>query len=273
MKLCYCDETGTGEEPIAVMAGVIVDAQRMHVTKDHWQGLLDSLSSIAGCKITELHTRDFYAGNNVWRSLKGAERSRVITIVFEWLAERKHDIVYSAVLKERYFANFKAGRIPAELNTLWRFMGLHLLLAIQKVHQTESRNKGHTIFVFDNEEREKMRFTDLVANPPAWSDSYYNKGKKQKRFDQIVDIPYFGDSREVALIQVADFVAYFLRRYAEITDNLVPAKYPDETPKIAGWIDCLKKRCIGKSFIYPSRDLCDCTKLFLDNAPDSMKAL
>ena len=33
MNLCYCDESGTGNEAIAVMAGIVVDAGRMHLTK------------------------------------------------------------------------------------------------------------------------------------------------------------------------------------------------------------------------------------------------
>jgi hypothetical protein len=52
------------------------------------------------------------------------------------------------------------------------------------------------MFVFDNEEREKMRFADLIARPPAWSDEYYDRGKKQPQLDQIIDTPYFGDSIE-----------------------------------------------------------------------------
>jgi len=31
MKFCYLDESGIGDEPYAVMVGIIVDAQRMHV--------------------------------------------------------------------------------------------------------------------------------------------------------------------------------------------------------------------------------------------------
>jgi hypothetical protein len=67
MKLCYCDESGTGDEPIAVMVGVLVDSQRMHITKQDWNGLLVHLSNVANRQITELHTRDFYAGNGVFR--------------------------------------------------------------------------------------------------------------------------------------------------------------------------------------------------------------
>jgi hypothetical protein len=54
MKLCYCDESGTGDEPIAVMVGIIVDAQRMHVTKEHWGDLLTGLSRVVGRAIDEI---------------------------------------------------------------------------------------------------------------------------------------------------------------------------------------------------------------------------
>src|SRR5260370_426841 len=108
MKLCYCDETGIGTEPIAVMVGVVVDCQRIEKTK------------------------------------------------------------------------------------------------------------GHTIFIFDNENREEKHFKEFIFRPPAWSDSYYERGKKQPALEHVVDVPYFADSKDVALLQLADFTAYFLRRYAEI---------------------------------------------------------
>ena len=60
---CYCDESGTGQEPIATMVGVIVDASRMRKTKEDWQFLLNILSQLAGKQIAELHTADFYTGS------------------------------------------------------------------------------------------------------------------------------------------------------------------------------------------------------------------
>jgi Protein of unknown function (DUF3800) len=116
------------------------------------------------------------------------------------------------------------------------------MLALQKYCQREKKNKGNTIFVFDNEEREQMRFTDIIMRPPAWSAEYYCKKPKQKPLDQIVDVPYFGDSTEVALILLADFIAFFLRRHAEIQENLVPARYPDERARIGDWIALVTQR-------------------------------
>lgn len=38
----YVDESGTGDEPIGVMVGVVADAHRMRVTKQDWNGLLSA---------------------------------------------------------------------------------------------------------------------------------------------------------------------------------------------------------------------------------------
>jgi hypothetical protein len=251
MKLCYCDETGTGEEPIAVMVGILVDSTRMHVTKSDWQELLGKLSALVGKQIAELHTRNFYSGSGIWKPLDGAARAKVIGEVFAWLAARKHKIVYSSVCKSEYQTMFALQRIPDELNTLWRFLGFHLVLSVQRHCQKHDKNKGNTLLIFDNEEREQMRFTDLLLRPPEWSGEYYGKGKKQEPLDQIIDVPYFGDSQEVSLIQVADFVAYFLRRYAEIKEGHTPIKYPDEAWRIDGWIETLASLSIGRSMMYP----------------------
>jgi hypothetical protein len=273
MKICYCDESGTGDEPIAVMVGIIVDAQRMHVTKSDWRDLLESLSRIVGRPIDEIHTRDFYAGNEKWRALSGQQRADIITATFDWLSARKHDVVYVGVEKAKFYQSQKAGQLPEGANTLWRFMGLHLLLSVQKAHQALEKTKGHTMFVFDNEERERMRFTDLIANPPAWTDSYYGKGKKQARLDQVVDVPYFGDSTEVHLLQVADFIAYFLRRHTEISAGYSKEKYDHEADKIAGWLRTLKGCSLAPRFVYPATGRCECSELFFQHAPDVLRLL
>ena len=273
MKFCYCDESGTGDEPIAVMVGVVVDASRMHVTKDDWRLLLKNLSRIVQREVSEIHTRDLYAGNDEWRALKGEQRSDIISATMEWLRERKHSLVYTAVEKARFFESQKAGQIPKEIGTIWRCMGLHLLLSIQRAHGKLPKNKGNTVFVFDNEERERVRFTDLVRDPPAWSDSYYSRGKKQPRLDQVVDVPYFGDSKEVHLLQVADFLSFFLRRHLEIVAGYSDERFTDEGSKVDQWVQVFRDRCVGGSAMYPATGRCDCAELFWIHAPDAIRTL
>jgi len=273
LKVCYCDESGTGDEPIAVMAGIVVDSQRMHVTKEHWGRLLSTLSEIIGHKLTELHTKDFYRGSGVWRDLDGSRRAEVTDIILEWFGDRKHHVVYSAVEKQKYLESRKKGRIPLELDTLWRFLGFHLILSVQRCFRKQQKRKGNTIFVFDNEERERTHFIDLIMSPPSWSGTYYEKRQSQQPLCEVIDVPYFGDSQDVSLIQVADFIAFFLRRYAELNDGLIPEKYAGEADRVASWARTIAKRSIGRNHIYPKTRRCQCAEIFFSHAPASIREL
>ena len=273
MNFCYSDESGTGSESIATMVGILVDTSRMHLTKQHWNELLEILRGIIGHDIAELHTSNFYSGNGVWRGMDGPMRATVIAAILDWLAERKHHIVYSAVMKDSYYKAVELQELPKELNSPWRFLGFHLTLAIQRYSQSKLRNKGNTFLVFDNQERERARFSDIVKNPPEWSENYYKPKKNEQPLNQIIDVPAFQDSKEVELLQVADFLAFFLRRYAEIKEGLVGPKYTDEEEKISGWIAQLKKRSIGSAHIYPKVRPTEAHTLFYRYAPRSIREL
>lgn len=272
MKFCYVDESGTGDEPYAVMVGIVVDALRMRPTKADWDGLLKHLGRIIGRSIEEIHTRDFYAGNGPWRGIDGPQRAEIIGSIMNWLNDRKHSFVYATVDKEKFFSEFPKDDRHDDIETLWRFLGLHLVLSIQKLHQRFEKNKGNTVLIFDNEERESIRFTDLILNPPRWSATYYTRTKKQDELDQIVDVPYFADSRYVSLLQVADFVAYFFRRYAELEGG-DDEKYKGEGKQVREWVLTALQRAVSKSVIYPKRSRCACADLFYSFAPESIRDL
>lgn len=267
MKFCYIDESGTGEEPFAVMVGIVADSHRMRLTKEHWSNLLESLSDMIGKELSELHTRNFYSGSGVWRGVDGETRSDIITSIFDWLEQRRHHIVYTAVNKEKFFSDFPKEDVYGDISTLWRFMALHLCLALQKNFQRQKRNKGNTVLVFDNEEREMRRFTDLVISPPDWTDTYYQRGKRQEKLDQIVDVPHFVDSRDVGLIQLADFLCYFFRRHIEIQEGAVPPRYHDEEEKVSNWVQQALNQSVAKSNIFKSRSRCNAEDLFYRYAP------
>ena len=151
-------------------------------------------------------------------------------------------------------------------------MGFHVALAIQKNFQAEQKNKGNTIFIFDKEVKEETRFQKLLLNPPEWSDSYYGKEKNKERLCQLVDAPYFADSKNVGLLQVADFLAYFVRRYIEISENVIPEKYFGESQKVTRWFGKIKSRTIGYQHMYPKRKRCSTADLFWDIAPQCIKS-
>lgn len=273
MKFCYCDESGTGSEPVAVMVGVIVDSQRMHLTKHDWRDLLETLSTVTGRVVNEIHTRDFYAGNTPWRSIPGNKRSRIVTEILEWLNERKHNIVISAINKTNYEKLKNEGKIYREINTIWKALGFHLILAIQKAHQNLLSNKGNTIFVLDNENKEDFNFKKLIYEPPIWSETYYKRKLNQEHLDNIIDVPYFADSKHVPLIQLADFISFFIRRYIEITEGYDSPRYNGEEDRLEDWLSLISARCIASNFTYPKKGRCECAELFFNLAPDCIKNL
>ena len=166
MKFCYLDESGTGSEPYAVMVGIIVDAQRMHVTKRNWEALLKVLSKYTKREVHEIHTRDFYRGNGIWRNINGQIRSDITTIIFEWLNKRKHKVIWSVIDKSKYENLKRRDELPSGVNTIWKCLGLHLILSLQKEFQTDKNNKGNTLLIFDEEKREEAEFAKLISNPP-----------------------------------------------------------------------------------------------------------
>jgi len=273
MKICYFDESGTGEEPVAVVTGVVVDTQRMHVTKEHWALLLANLSNIVGKQLAELHTKDFYSGSGPFRTISGLDRSRYITEIIDWFCERKHNFVYSAIDKALFEEKRTSCEIYLELETPWRLGAYHCILALQRAHQTLEKTKGHTLLIFDNRSQEATPLTQLVLSPPAWGDTYYSRGKKDQPLNQIIDAPYFADSKHVPMIQVADFLVFFLRRYVELQEKLVPSKYPDEEGKISAWVTQLASRSIGSNHIYPAKSRCSTSNMFFNLCPPSLRKL
>jgi hypothetical protein len=72
------------------------------------------LTKLAGRRIVELHARELYPGNGAFRSLDPATRMAIISELFKWLGERKHQIVYASVEKKTYYADErKTGLEPA----------------------------------------------------------------------------------------------------------------------------------------------------------------
>jgi hypothetical protein len=273
VKFCYLDESGTGGEPYAIMTGIIVDSQRMHVTKSDWALLLDELSDICGRRIDEFHTRDFYRGNSPWRNLDGPERAAIITAILNWLASRRHKVSFVGVDIGLYHANHAIDPRLRVFHSPWCYMAFHQLLVIQKALQREEKNKGNTVFIFDNENREESHVANLIVHPPEWSDPYYSRGRRQPQLDQIVDVPYFGDSRQVHLIQIADMLSYFIRRFVEIREGAVGPTYPDEEARITGWVNQIVAISLPASTRFPAVGRDECADMFYNYAPPALRAL
>jgi hypothetical protein len=267
VKFVYFDESGKGD--LLVMAGVIVDASRMHITKEIWKDFLENVSSALGRPINEFHTKAFYGGNGPWRKIKGDQREKVLDSIVEWWVARRHSLVFSAIDKEKFTIHKKRH----QLSSPWQAAALHCVLALQKGHQSIERNKGHTVLIFDRQVKEENEICALLLDPPSWTDEYYNCEPYSMKLNQIIDVPYFVDSRHALLVQIADLAAYLIRRYIEIEGGIEDEKYTGEKTKVSSWVNKLISRCLPPACMYRRSRHCDASEIFQDIAPDVAKDL
>ena len=281
MKFCYIDESGKGDEPILVVAGILVDAQRMHVTKADWEGLLKSLSKRINRPVDEFHTRNFYKGNGIWRELKAHERVAAMDGILDWLDERKHLIVFSSIEKQKArkadWTGKKAMLNGASEPDYWKVATLHLMLSVQKTCQAIKKNKGHTVMVFDRGAAED-EVARLALSPPEWTDSFYGFKRKSRKanpdppLQMVVDVPYFTDSKHVGLLQLADFFAYMLRHHAQLSAGAAE-QYTGERARVAGWVERMVQHMTPDSDRWKARGGCTCSNFLRAIAPDSLLGL
>lgn len=271
MKFCYLDESGKGEEPVLVLAGLIVDSHRMHKTKEGWQGFLEHVSKETKYQISELHTKDLYSGNGPWRKMAGPHRAALITAVIEWIGFRKHQVTFAAIDKAKARSFLESGDERAQtLSSAWLLAAGHCALSLQKFGQTHSKTSGHSVLIFDQGD-DAPGFSKFIHDLPSWADSYYGRKKKQDSLSHIVDVPFFVDSEHALLVQVADLIAYVLRAYCELKENRSSPKYKDESEKLEVWAKQLFHLSLKGSFRFPAKGRCSTAQLFWDLAPDSLR--
>jgi hypothetical protein len=271
MKFCYLDESGMGNEPVLVMAGILVDAHRMHVTKGAWEDFLRYLSQETGRTINEFHSRDFYRGNGPWRNVAGPNRAKLISAIIRWIETRKHNVVFSALLKDEFTNRRSSIQQTTGADCPWCAAAMHCILSLQKHNQSQEKNKGHTVVIFDREVKKEGELSNLIHSPLSALNEYYGKKPKHPVLDQIVDVPYFADSEHVLLLQVADVVAYVLRTYADLEVGALQEQYPEEKAQMKAWVDEIIARALPGSTRYPARGRCEIADLFWNIAPACLR--
>jgi len=277
MKFCYADESGLGEEHIFVMAGIVTDAARMHMTKKEWNSILDALSGMLKKPVKEFHTRHFYRGHGIWHDLTGDQRKRLMDIILKWIKERRHLIVFTAIDKKkanRHDFTDKPEYIKGGKVNYWRLAALHLMLCIQKEFQKYPATKGHTVIVFDHESAEENYTGETALDAPCWTDTYYGYNRKSRKqnkpepLSHIIDVPYFADSKHVGMLHIADLFAYLIRHYAELKVGSEKPQYAGETEVVSSWVKEISQFMLPDSNRWPARSACECAKFFKTVAPE-----
>lgn len=271
MKICYVDETGIdGKDRHVVMVGILVDAYGLNKTRVEFDGIFSALQRTTIMK--ELKGTKMIFGNDEWRKVDESIREEITDSFCNWVVERKHSIVLSAI-DRTLFKPEADDTIPKQCKDIWVAGGLHIVLQIQKHFQKEKKNKGHTFLIFDDNPVFAKRLSDLLWKPPAWIDDYYGRKPKQDPLDQIINTTFTVNSEHAGLVQVADIFAVIFKRHAELRDPQTKEKVPGERVQNQKYVDILKQRLLPKSARWPSKNKSASAKWFSSIAPESLRSL
>ena len=249
----------------------------MHRTKSDWNDLIYAVNEFVrhsgnstGNMIPEIKGRELYRGNSFWRSFDGGQRTKLIELIIRWMGVRKHKITFGAVSRTRLAEKKASFDLEGFQNSSeWCIAAMHLILGIQKSHQSAKKNKGNTLFVFDNAQ-EKDELLEIVIKPPSILGGFYSLEKGSNQLNQVIDVPYFADSKHVGLIQVADLFAFVLRLYADLTDGKDEEKFKGELERIREWLHLLKPVLLPNSVRWAKTSKEPCVNFLRTVAPPSL---
>ena len=273
MKVCYVDESGnTAQDPCLVMVGIMVDSLRSHRTQQEFDEVFDIVQGLFQENLRELKGSKMILGRGRWRKVDPDIRKRIAGYFFDWIARSKHRLIVTVIDRTR-LEEIRRDGDPAERGDGWLVAGLHVALQIQKANQKTGKNKGHTFLIFDDNKHKPDTLSDLLWKPPAWTDNYYGRERKQDPLDQIIDTTFSIKSHHARLIQVADLFAFILRRYAEIEDYGAKVEWPGERVLLDNCMGSLAGRLLPRSTRWPARTESSAAQWFNGIAPPSLKAL
>ena len=273
MKVCYVDESGDiAQDPCLVMVGILVDSARLHRTQLEFAEVFDIVQGLFAENLRELKGAKMILGRDRWRKVDPNVRKQIAGYFCDWVVQRKHRLVFAAIDQTKLRAN-QWDEVSANCQDGWMAAGLHVALQIQKANQKTGKNKGRTFLIFDDNKQKADKLSDLLWKPPSWTDSYYDRKKRQDPLDQIIDTTFSIKSHHAGLVQVADLFAFILRRYAEIEDYGEGEGWPGEKNLLNGYVDSLAGRLLPKSTRWPVRTESSAAQWFNRIAPPSLKAL
>ncbi len=231
MKVCYVDDSGNpAQDQIFIMVGIVADATRLHRTSHEFADFFKNARAVFPEELKELKGSRILYGKGAWRQVDAATRKKIFADLSAWLDERKHSVLISALdVKKAEAVKNKHLTVPKEIaNNLWVAAGLNIALQIQAKHQVEEKNKGNTFLFIDDNAQKLPALCELLWSPPSWLDGYYPKKPKEEHLNQIIDTAFAVQSHHCSLVQVADLLAFIVRRHFELLNSVNAPEWDKE---------------------------------------------
>lgn len=232
MKFIYVDESGGSDQSdVFVMCGLMVDAYKLRKKTADVAERLNELALMKPSDEFELKTKNFLEGKRGWNKIDGLTRQKIISNLIEGALEGGSEIFAIGVSFEKYKRAMETDVDLPFCNNYWVGAAMFIISLIQKKMQAKKDNKGHTVFIVDDNKTGTTKLSDALYRCDPWFDGLYQQRKKVRnkqvwvsrnqddRFDQIINTAFGIKSNNSSLVQVADAMSYVYRRHLELQND------------------------------------------------------
>lgn len=210
MYLLYLDSSGTPQstnEEYFILAGIAVFERQVYWLAQEMNRIQQSLFPDRTESI-EFHASDISARRiEPWHSMSYPQRQQLLNDVYAVMADAYDPGVVlfgSAVHK----ASLPPGEHP--LHRAFEEVCHRFDLFLKRQYRQNDTQRGLVIL-------DACRVSEQEAYRELWA-SYRTIGTRWGMLRNMVDVPFFADSRTTRMLQLADFCSYALWRYYERED-------------------------------------------------------
>jgi len=245
---------------VEVVLGVMSDlVTKLPKTQRELLGMINGLTKL-DIQVRELKAAEAYRGRKAWGAVSAEVRKEVFKRVLEFARERSCKYFIAPIDSQKFFARKNQGcSIAQRLAFPYEAGAMNVVLGVQRHQQGAKNNKGMTFMVFDEQQGHDTNLKGLLLRPDKleWTDAYtgYVVSKRAKnptpRLDQIFDIPYFSPSHGSIVIQLADWAAFVVNRYLQMTAYRMPESYDGELDVITEWYEIVGASKVNHTAMEP----------------------
>lgn len=232
MKFLYVDESGAEDQgDTFVMCGVMVDAYKLRSRTEAFDRMLrEMLEQYPGTR-TELKTSRFINGKGAWSRIGPDDRKDFLARVCQLAVEQGGRLFGIGMSFSAYTSAIARYPTNPVGKNHWLAAAMFTMSIVQKRMQGETRNKGHTVVVMDDNKRHMPALSETIHASNPWFDGLYQVRKTKRgkriwegrksanRFNQIINTPFATKSHHSSFVQVADAIAYVYRRKLELASE------------------------------------------------------
>lgn len=213
MELIYLDDSGsTGtnlddkEQPLFVLGGVVIKDDKWHEINHK----IDEIKKAFGIAEQELHIMEIMKDRGFFKKWSYDKKKELITDCLKVVKDFKIDVVFFKVFKQNYKLYFES-RTSAALQKMVKIppyiIAYYYILLIFDEYLNKKGDYG--IVIADEQDKttqiakDELKVLRVIDVPDI-------------KIKNIVETSFFTSSKDSNLLQLADIVAYTIKRFLEI---------------------------------------------------------